>query len=186
MYAYEQKKSFWAGQSITILSVFIGGILAFGTSYLLQAQLFHQETSRDAKKERTKVYLDYLEKANAYNSSSSNLKLCITANNTVKPAIDNWRALCQAEIRQDQQERFNFQVALNQLFIYGSDEAVKKAVALATPLPPSGGGFTIDNPLVFDKITNFDSTAINMPYQEFNALACKELPATPRKTCTSV
>lgn len=175
----------WSTQGMTVLSVFVGGIIAFGANYFLQAQLFQQEAAKDAKAERRKIYTDYSDKVTAFNNSTASLKSCLTGSVATTTPVNNWKVTCQTEILAYQQSTRDFQNALNQLFIYGSDQAVEKALALAAPLPPSGNGSSIlTNPTTLEKVIAHDPHAIDQPFKVFGAVACRELPATPRAACT--
>jgi hypothetical protein len=132
-----------------------------------QERQFEEARLTEASKERADVYAQLLAAANTFAVQASAASTAAESSGTVESDV----ALLY------QTARSAFQIALNDVYIYGSDDGYRAAVDLASTLPPSlgrlDGSFTISG--VDDDFAE--------RYQAVLRISCRELPSTPRGNC---
>ncbi|GGK13047.1 hypothetical protein GCM10011583_51260 [Streptomyces camponoticapitis] len=155
----------------------IGAVIGGGFSYLgawhqSRTQLEAQEAQgrEDRKKEdrekRAEVYEGFLGAADIFAVKTNGI---ITDCNDGKCSPD-WHAW--------QTLRAEYQGALNQVWVYGSDEAVTQTGRISAALPKS-----LWEPNADELHLTFESANFRTAYQGFQSLMCRELPASPRTAC---
>jgi hypothetical protein len=157
----------------------IGGTVAVAVQYLQ----FEQDEDAEARAVRAKAYADFLDSANAVAASVTAMRACLpellelpekeTTLSASHPCARAYNTLVN--------DRYEFQGAINDVYIYGSDDAVQAANRVSELLPArfradeeDGYGPRID-PISWP---DFDRA-----YIAFQTEMCREVSVRPRKAC---
>lgn len=168
-----------------VLTAVFGGIIALSGNYFIQAVQFHHTDVAEDKKQRQTVYIDFLDHTNAYDVTTIDAKDCLTKIKEHTNPDGTFSQFCTDTINRLRTDRSNFQKSINEVYIYGSKDAVAKSRKVAKALPNSLGGAGVGNSGIppLDQVMKHDPHAVEQPYRDFQAVACKELPALPRDDC---
>jgi hypothetical protein len=141
------------------------------------AAVAQQNASREAaldtesRTKRAEVYAAYLAAANDYELKNAKL---IQDLERIRPSTDASK-LDQNVLGDWLTARAKYQGAVNQVYVYGSDDAYALSAALAATLPPSVGSTITFKPV--------DEAAFNRAYLAFQARMRCEVPAMRVPDC---
>lgn len=155
----------------------IGAITAYNaaTGTEVAKEVADRDTARRAKS--GEVYLAYLDAANRYALATQKM-----ANDWTKATKDpNASADFSADLDPWKTARSNFQGEVNQVYVYGSQDAWDAHQKVAATLPPSVGMESAND--IVKVITGFNFSAFGIAYQGFLAVFCREVPAVPKANC---
>ncbi|WP_328988404.1 hypothetical protein OG394_19505 [Kribbella sp. NBC_01245] len=150
-------------------SALIGALVGALVSILAVTLQLDADRDQEARERRAVAYADFLEAANTYRNEAVHAKERIAASRQIKLTLN------EPALRTYLTSRAHYQASLVQVFVYGSDEAWRRAVLVGQTLPPATG--VIESP-------NVDPAAFSQAYQGFLLVFCAEALATPRSTCT--
>lgn len=180
------------------LPALVGALLGAGAGYLgversiegqldQQSQAFDEDREQRSDDRRGEVYAAFLDAANHYAFATA----AITSRLEGDCADDEPPDACFSRLFTElvaaglvsdfQDARFDYQGALNDVFVFGSDEAVDRSRELSANVPTSLATPGLDS-LTFGE--GVDGSAFTAAYRDFLALMCEELPAQPRQGCT--
>jgi hypothetical protein len=167
---------------VALLSGIAGSIIggAFAYNAATGTEVAHEAADKDAaqRSKRADVYLAYLDAANKYALASQALandvaliaKQDLSGNVGLANDFGPWKTA-----------RSNYQGEVNQVYVYGSDNAWQTLQAVAATLPAAVGP---DDLSTFEQaINNYKWPAFNKAYGDFLAVFCREVPASPRGNC---
>jgi hypothetical protein len=156
-----------------LLGALVGGLLSYLGSYQqVKAQLETQASQmlEDQKKEqrekRGKVYEEFMKAANDFAVETSQI-ITDCKDGKCSPKWGDWY-----------NARAEYQVAVNHVWVFGSDAAVIQGKRVSSTLPAS-----LWDPESNELRLKFESARFNIAYQGFQAVMCSELPAQPRSGC---
>ncbi|MGQ4712323.1 hypothetical protein ACUN22_01420 [Streptomyces anulatus] len=170
---HDERRLIMLGFGVALIGAIIGGGFSYlGAWHQSRTQLEAQEAQgrEDRKKEdrekRAEVYEDFLGAADVF---------AVKTNGIITDCKDgkcspNWHAW--------QTSRAEYQGALNQVWVYGSDQAVTQTGRVSAALPKS-----LWEPSADELHLTFESANFRAAYQGFQSLMCRELPASPRTAC---
>ncbi|WP_150109941.1 hypothetical protein [Crystallibacter crystallopoietes] len=128
------------------------------------------------REKRRQVYADYLSSANSYNSATGAF---FRALGRIPSDAETEAAIAQIEdeVGAFEQARHDYQGKINDLYVYGSDEAWIAHTGLASTLPEALGN--VPN----RQIDAVDEQAFGEAYQAFMGVFCREAVPEPRDGC---
>ncbi len=152
----------------------VGAYLGAHATVVTQREQLQASRSAEARTKRATVYAHFLDASNRYaieqSQSYSIARKCFP-----KLSIRRFSCLLGKEAGRLQNARYQFQGALNYVFVYGSAAGVRAALNLATQLPPAVGHL---NGLVH--IARVSDAAFARTYAAFLDVMCREVSAEPR------
>jgi hypothetical protein len=166
---------------------FVGATKANDGNAAIQQQAIAEQRAKDDRDKKADIYLHYLENANTYANSVEDAYTCIYNYAIAPEPKGSAPQSCIDAINRLQTPRFDYQGSINELYIYGSDEANRAHRAVSATLPASVGYLTVPGtglpPLneVFGQ--KFDRVAFGRAYSNFLKIVCMEVPARPRPNC---
>lgn len=174
-----------------MVSVVIG-ILTVGAGYFgaragADANLTgtrEQVVAQDQKEIRVKrgeVYANFLEVANAYSVESYNFIRDREIDLKDNGRLDAKGPELGRAVGTYQHARYEFQGAINDVYVYGSDEAWTASKAVSAALPPSLG--TVDSSV---QIQAPKYSVFTAAYQKFINVMCGEVVPVPRSGCARI
>lgn len=149
----------------------------------LQANEARAKEDRDSRKE---AYFDFLKATHKYGTSAWNSSKCFRPNGysvNSKGELVYLDDDCPELMKQLSTAGADFDAARNKVFVYGSESAEEQAKSISDHLPATNAiGLLMEgrNVLVLE---TFSLDEFNRLYLQFDAIACREIPAEPRKTC---
>jgi hypothetical protein len=156
-----------------LLGALIGGVLSYLGSYQqvkaqleTQASQVLQDQKKEQREKREKVYGEFTEAANEF-AVQTNEIITDCKDGKCSPKWDDWYGA-----------RADYQVAINHLWVFGSEAAVTKGKQVSSTLPAS-----LWDPKSDELHLQFDSGKFNIAYRGFQSVMCRELPAQPRSGC---
>jgi hypothetical protein len=159
--------------TIGVVAALAGAATGGATSYLVQRNQFTEDKASEARVKRAGVYAAYLRAANDGASEADG-------------AYDRLAAQCRgpsrcsgvtlARGRELAKARVAYQGALNDVYVYGTDEAWRLTKRLSATMPPTLGFQTL-------QIKRVNRAAFASAYSAFLARICDEVPARPRPGC---
>lgn len=162
------------------LGVALGGLLSVASSFIAadmtstaqlhaaQAQLT-QEKELKTQEQRDTTYQAYLSAAGDYRAASTAL-FGRRAPKNVNEAVSSFA-----------KARSKYQAQINEVYVYGSDEALRAHEKIARTMPPSLG----DGDLNVKASDLSDEKTYMEAYNGFLKVRCKEVAATTRPGCAS-
>lgn len=176
---------------VALAGTFLGSLQANNSSRETQRNQFNEERVKADRDRRADVYLKFLAAAYTYHSKLVSLVSACPPFPDVLPnrsAEDHNKAvgihhLCVTqEEAKATTEAEAFRSAQNEVYIFGSDEASDIAQELGRAFPDSVSPGR--KPLAPGEIPAYIGRAdFGDPYAEFQKMACREIPATPRSKC---
>lgn len=130
-----------------------------------QAREYDIRRNEEARQKRADVYQRFLNAANRYAVAA-------------RSAIAQCPSKCTSPPDDYQNARYEFQASINEVYIYGSAEALKQSRGLAGTLPLAIGA--LSGEVTIEPVADAD---FRSAYQDFLTLICREAPATPRNEC---
>ncbi|MDX2827795.1 hypothetical protein PV416_43795 [Streptomyces ipomoeae] len=162
-----------AGLAVALAGALIGGFFSYLGAWqqsraqmAAQESLYREDRAREDREKRSEVYKRLLETSNSFAVATDEI------------ATDCSDRKCSPDWSEWEDARFEFQGALNEVWIYGSDDAAAQAEVISTTLPESIGFPKPDELHIGVKSVEFAQA-----YSGFLALMCRELPAVPRNGC---
>ncbi|MDX6588107.1 MAG: hypothetical protein QOI31_2580 [Solirubrobacterales bacterium] len=156
--------------------VLAGTIVAGHFTTETQDQRFIEDREAESRAKRERTYEKYLRAANSYAVETTNaldeLKRCADDQASSRPEVE------ACEIAGFFSARYLYQGAINNLYVYGSQDAIEAEGAISATLPSSLGAISGDFKLA--KVNDSDFRAA---YQSFLSIMCRELPPDPRPEC---
>lgn len=183
---------------VALLVGIVGVVGTLGGSWLqiygaasTQEAAFAEQRAKEDRKKRDAVYFKFLDAANAYAFAVNEARDCmIEARDAERPkGSKKWYAdlpkLCIKILARLPNSRHDFQASRNRVYVYGSALAEQRARVLAGYFPSALGSDTIGSglPPLNDRFFDFDVEVFHVLYRDFQEIACKEVPARPRKNC---
>lgn len=166
---------FWRG-AYAVISTLIAGAAGVGGSYLgahAVVQSSHDQIQAAAaqavRDKRAAVYSEYLTTANAYSVQVGVVRDFVKRQpKGFKPVGDRepFNTLLNT--------RYDYQGAINNVSVYGSDAAWQALLQVEAAFPPLFGGL-VPGPV--------DGRAFKTAYNNFLTVFCQEVPAVPRAGC---
>lgn len=168
---------------LTLASGYIGAQVGANTALQVSRDETEAENLRRSQEKRQTVYQGYLEAANDFSAATHSLSRVYSdsvtklAGGTIK-ANENMPHLVQAQ-NTFNNARSAYQDAINDVYIFGSDEAWKAHKEMASVLPDS----LYSTEVSFPPPTAPDSDSFISAYQGFNEVVCVEVAPVPRSGC---
>ncbi|MEV7655641.1 hypothetical protein AB0O39_15850 [Streptomyces anulatus] len=170
---HDERRLIMLGFGVALIGAIIGGGFSYlGAWHQSRTQLEAQgaQGREDRKKEdrekRAEVYEGFLGAADVF---------AVKTNEIVTDCKDG---KCSPDWHAWQTSRAEYQGALNQVWVYGSDKAVAQTSRVSAALPKS-----LWEPNADELHLTFESANFRATYQGFQSLMCRELPAIPRTAC---
>lgn len=168
-----ERKMVIAGLVVALAGALIGGFFSYlgawqqsRSQMAAQESQYREDRAREDREKRSDVYKGMLDSSNAFAVATDEI------------ATDCSDGKCSPDWSKWENTRFEFQSALNNVWIYGSDDAATQAEVISTALPESIGFPKPDELRISVKSVEFAQA-----YSGFQALMCRELPAVPRRGC---
>jgi hypothetical protein len=127
---------------------------------------------QQAREKRAEVYFDYLKSADAYETDTANLLSSYAAGHKNK----NFQLPANL-IQKFDDDRSAYQNQVNDLYVFGSDQAWIAHQRLAATLPTS---LSVE---VAPLTIHYDPLAFNNAYDGFLSVTCLEVSPEPRAGC---
>ncbi|UKA55161.1 hypothetical protein LFT45_04285 [Arthrobacter sp. FW305-BF8] len=168
---------------LTFASGYVGAQVGADTALQVSRNETEAENLRRSQEKRQTVYQGYLDAANEFSGATHGLSRVY--NDSVKKLADGTiKANQNMPHLVDAQNRFNtarsaYQDAINDVYIFGSDEAWKAHKELAALLPDSLHSTEVS----FPPPAVPDSEAFIGAYRGFNEVVCVEVAPVPRSGC---
>lgn len=169
----EERRLALLGLAVALMGALIGGLLSYlgawqqaRTQIEAQAAQNREDQKKEDRERRAEIYEELLGTADVY------------AVETNKIITDCKDGKCSPKWGEWQTARYNYQGALNHVWVFGSNDAVAQTGVISASLPDS---LWLPSP---DTLSlRFDSEKFIVAYQGFQFLMCRELPAQPRSDC---
>ncbi|WP_328500583.1 hypothetical protein OG828_07685 [Streptomyces sp. NBC_00457] len=161
------------GFAVALIGALIGGVFSYLGAYQQartqiesqSSQLF-EDQKKEQREKRAEVYEEFLKAADTF-AVETNKIITDCKDGKCSPNWGDW-----------QTARYDYQGAVNHVWVFGSDAAVKQLVAVSGTLPESVWAPNSD-----ELNLRFKSTGFTTAYNGFQSLMCRELPAQPRNSC---
>jgi hypothetical protein len=153
-------------------SALLGAQISSDAAAETTRQQLLEARAKDAREKRSQVYAAYLAAANDYSVKTHRMferfkeQAVAAKGKSFKPD--------PAVLNPYYAARSAYQHQVNQVYVYGSDEAWKAHRIVAAALPPSLGDLELEV---------VDSDEFLVAYQGFQSVFCKEASAVPRVGC---
>lgn len=154
-----------------------GAYLGAQATVVTQRQQLQDSRNAEARTKRATVYAHFLEAANLYATNEAQAFSIVRKCVPVPP-----RRSFQCSLRKQgdplQHARYDFQGALNDVFVYVSTAGVGAARNVAATLPPSIGHLRVQI-----SVGQTSDIAFTRTYQAFLGVMCREVSVEPRSNC---
>lgn len=161
----------WRVAVLGVVAALAGALIGGAASFGGQIYTEYQEAETEDRTKKAEVYFAYLDAANSYSNETSQLRRSYVSLPVDSPPP-------AADYGEWQQARFEYQGAINDLSVYGSDTAWDVHRRIAAAMPQSL--FASTEPVRVDAVNDI---LLNAGTRDFLSLACQELPASPRAGC---
>lgn len=163
---------------IGVVGALLGSGITGVVAVLIQGDELNEQRAAEARSERAAVYGSFLSAANEYAVETQELvSPCARAAERSPDA----RFDCQPRFRGWNPARADYQGAINDVYVFGSDEAVDASEAVSAELPPALIG--LDYSQAHLKLNVVDEAEFTDAYQSFLGVMCQEVSAEPRPGC---
>lgn len=164
------QRSRWLEVLVPAVSGLIGALIGGGSAYLAASADLDEKRTAEIRQHRASVYHRFLEHANSYAVETTKLlQSCPRGTKCTLPPKG---------VSEFQRARFNFQGAINDVYVYGSNRAVDALRILTSTLPPSlapmNGEFSV---------IPIQEEAFTKAYQGFQHVMCQEVSPSPNDRC---
>lgn len=156
----------------------------------VQRQIMNEQRAREDRKTKEEVYLKFLDNADTYNTDTNKATSCLDGARKQARSTNSSESTafldCTAELNDLRSSRYAFQGSINEVYIYGSNEALLASQQVAYTLPASIGSSTIGGrgiPRIGQLLTERDQREFTRAYSDFLTVACNEVPARRRSNC---
>lgn len=149
-------------------SAVIGATVSSDSSLKIAQEQMQSAAQQKARDQREVTYREYLDAANGYHIAATNL--------FAKQAPDD----VDAALKDFMLNRSNFQKHVNEVYVYGSDDAWVAHQAIAKTLPPALGGLVGKQ---FGPSQVSDEAIFSAAYNGFLSVRCREVAAQARSGC---
>lgn len=160
-----------ATATVTVVSGLLGGWA--GSALTVKA-------SEDAER-RTRVgevYAGYLDAADGYYTAAADLDRAFAKLIATKDGSASDRSVGELSVAAFEKARHDYQGAINDVYVYGSDAAWEANRKVANVLPLALGNVPRRD------IPSPDAEAFREAYSDFLEVFCREATAEPRQSCT--
>lgn len=186
----------------TMVAVYVGGRITLNA----QEDQFEEQRAAESRAKRAEVYEEFLRRANRYAYESYSFDESCSAR-VVRGATrllgkkradlsENFERKIPGAIETVLSRLFGrqispscnaselarashtYQAAINEVYVYGSEAAIRAEGLVSRALPPSLSG--LSGRLTIRPV---DETGFYSAYRRFQAVMCAEVPAEPRPTC---
>lgn len=135
-----------------------------------QEQQLTAQQNQTVRTQREQVYEQYLKSADAYEVASSERYSQCAGDTTCPVNVAGW-----------QSARFNYQGALNAVYVYGSNEAVRYTLLISAAMPPSLGIPSNYGNVAPGKV---NEDLFVSAFQGFQRMMCLEVNPDPQDACS--
>lgn len=149
-------------------SAVIGATVSSDASLKIAQEQLQSAAQQKAREQREVTYREYLDAANEYHIVATNLY--------AKPAPNDVNAALTVFMS----TRSKFQKHVNEVYVYGSDDAWAAHQTIAKALPPALGGPTGKH---FNASQVSDEATFSAAYNGFLSVRCREVAAQARSGC---
>lgn len=156
---------------VTLLAAMWGASIGAEAAVKAASMQNESEDVRRSQDRRDIAYKEYLNSANTYFIAWSAASSPTLAINDIPATLDKFRAA-----------RADYQSEINEVFVYGSDEAWSAHQGLARTLPKSLTGSELPN--FYNNPPR--SQEFNAAFNAFLNVRCREATALPRSSCSPI